>query len=47
MESDHHPMEVKIGSESGRSGGKGEGREKWRGVWNQEGCERFRQKVGH
>lgn len=46
MDSDHHPLQVKIRREGeGNRGGKG-GQKTWRGIWNEKGRQKFRQKVG-
>lgn len=37
MDSDHHPLQVKIRREGeGNRGGKG-GQKTWRGIWNEKG----------
>jgi len=46
IDSDHHPVEVEVkGKEWKRRKGKGEKKE-WRGVWDEEGREVFRQRLG-
>jgi len=46
IDSDHHPVEVKVkGRKRKRMIGKKE-RKEWRGVWNEEGRKEFRHKLG-
>lgn len=46
VDSDHHPLEVTIGGRMRERNKRGEGRREWRGVWDEEGRERFRQILG-
>jgi len=47
IDSDHHPLEVWIEEKRGRRGGRRKERGKvWKGIWDREGREAFRGKVG-
>lgn len=45
VNSDHHPVEVEI-KEVARVKRKDCREKRWRGVWDEEECRRFREKVG-
>lgn len=46
VDSDHQPVEVVIGGKDKWRGVRSKERRVWRGVWDVEGCDEFRQRLG-